>query len=309
MKKTPFVSFVIYLNNNELTIINYISNIDKIAKSYFVNYEYVFIDDFSSDNTTVKINELVDKIEAPITLIKLSWFQGSEIALNAGNDIAIGDFVYEIDTINSNYPQNIFIKLYERMEKGFDIIVASPSNNISNSSKLFYKILNKVSYLKLDLTTESLRLVSRRAINSITNLSEKIRYRKALYHYSGFPRSVVSYDPLKLPKRNNISIWKKIDLSINIILNFSNVGGNIAIFFSFLFLLISISAGLYAVFIYLFDKRVIEGWTTIMLLLSSGFTGLFFILGIIGKYISILLIEIKNRPLYTIKSIQKLSKN
>jgi len=309
MKKTPFVSFVIYLNNNELTIINYISNIDKIAKSYFVNYEYVFIDDFSSDNTTVKINELVDKIEAPITLIKLSWFQGSEIALNAGNDIAIGDFVYEIDTINSDYPQNIFIKLYERMEKGFDIIVASPSNNISNSSKLFYKILNKVSYLKLDLTTESLRLVSRRAINSITNLSEKIRYRKALYHYSGFPRSVISYDPLKLTKRNNISIWKKIDLSINIILNFSNVGGNIAIFFSFLFLLISISAGLYAVFIYLFDKRVIEGWTTIMLLLSSGFTGLFFILGIIGKYISILLIEIKNRSLYTIKSIQKLSKN
>jgi len=309
MKKTPFVSFVIYLNNNELTIINYISNIDKIAKSYFVNYEYVFIDDFSSDNTTVKINELVDKIEAPITLIKLSWFQGSEIALNAGNDIAIGDFVYEIDTINSDYPQNIFIKLYERMEKGFDIIVASPSNNISNSSKLFYKILNKVSYLKLDLTTESLRLVSRRAINSITNLSEKIRYRKALYQYSGFPRSVISYDPLKLTKRNNISIWKKIDLSINIILNFSNVGGNIAIFFSFLFLLISISAGLYAVFIYLFDKRVIEGWTTIMLLLSSGFTGLFFILGIIGKYISILLIEIKNRPLYTIKSIQKLSKN
>jgi len=309
MKKKPFVSFVIYVNNNQNIVENFINKLDKFSSSYFENYEYVFVDDNSADNTTVKITEKVPQINVPITLIKLAWHQGSEIAINAGNDIAIGDFVFEVDNINTDYPIDTYSRLYENMEKGFDIVAASPKTSTQNTSKIFYKILNKVSYLKLDLTTETLRLVSRRAINSIVKLNEKLRYRKALYHYSGFPRSVIYYESEKSTNRNKTSIWSKIDLAINIILNFSNIGGNIAIILSFIFLLFSMGAGLYAILIFIIDKKVIEGWTTIMLLLSFGFTGLFFILGIIGKYISILLLEIKNRPLYTVKSVQRLSNN
>jgi len=309
MKKKAFVSFVIYVNNNETNIDDFILTIDKFSSNYFENYEYVFVDDNSTDKTTLKIIEKAPKVNVPITLIKLAWQQGTEIGINAGNDIAIGDFVFEIDNINCDYPIDIYSKLYENMEKGFDIVAASPKNSKNRTSKLFYKVLNKVSYLKLDLTTETLRLVSRRAINSIVKLNEKLRYRKALYHYSGFQRSVIFYESINPTKKNSSSIWNKIDLAINIILNFSNIGGNISIILSFIFLLFSVFAGLYAIIIFLVDKRVIEGWTTIMLLLSFGFTGLFFILGIIGKYISILLLEIKNRPLYTVKSVQRLSNN
>jgi dolichol-phosphate mannosyltransferase len=60
----------------------------------------------------------------------------------------------------------------------------------------------------------------------------------------------------------------------------------------------------YALYNYLFNRSIVEGWTTMMILLSTGFAGLFFIIGMMGEYISRLLIEVQNRPYYSTKSVE-----
>lgn len=308
LKKKTFVSFVIYTRNEDKSIYDFLIMLDEYVENHFENFEYIIVNDASTDKTINVINKCSEVIKAPITLVNLAWQQGGELGISSGNDIAIGDFIYEIEMISRDYPFEIIGKLFEKAEHGYDIVAASPRTRSKLSSKIFYNFLNKVSYLKLNLTTETVRLVSRRAINSITKLNEKIRYRKALYHYSGFPRATCKYDRISKVEYNNKTLLEKLGLALNIILNFSNIGGNIAIILSLFFLLFSLFGGGYAVFIFLTSKEVIEGWTTMMLFSSFGFSGLFFILGIISKYISIMLLEIKNRPLYTIKSIQRLSK-
>lgn len=62
--------------------------------------------------------------------------------------------------------------------------------------------------------------------------------------------------------------------------------------------------GGYAFYNYLFNQSLVEGWTTLMILISLGFAGLFFIGGIIGEYTSRILIEIQNRPFYSTKSVE-----
>jgi dolichol-phosphate mannosyltransferase len=71
-----------------------------------------------------------------------------------------------------------------------------------------------------------------------------------------------------------------------------------------LFLAISVFMIGYALFMYFFKQAIVEGWTSLMILVAFGFSGIFFILGMLGEYIGRILIETQNRPSYTVKSVE-----
>jgi dolichol-phosphate mannosyltransferase len=101
---------------------------------------------------------------------------------------------------------------------------------------------------------------------------------------------------------------QKLSLASDVIIVFSNIGLHIAILFSSIFALISIFIGIYALIAHYIDKAVISGWTTTMLFLSVGFTGIFVTLSIIAKYISTILLEQRHSNLYTPESLERLNK-
>jgi dolichol-phosphate mannosyltransferase len=71
-----------------------------------------------------------------------------------------------------------------------------------------------------------------------------------------------------------------------------------------LFLAISVFMIGYALFMYFFKQAIVEGWTSLMILVAFGFSGIFFILGMLGEYIGRILTETQNRPSYTIRSVE-----
>ena len=309
IKEKKFISAVIYLNNGEKRISTFLNFINKYFFEKFENYEIIIVNDNSIDNSINLINNNKE-INGNIVVINLPWKHKLELAMMAGTDFAIGDYIFEFDSLLIDYDYKLLDDMYEKSINGFDIIGAVSKNSKKLSSNIFYKFLNMNSFTNLELNTETVRIVSRRALNRILDLKQKIRYRKALYRYSGFPLTNVYYNSIGKEKNvRNLTFKEKLGLASDVLFMFSNIGLRISLFLSTLFFLISASIGIYAIIIFFNLKTVISGWTTSMLFMSFGFSGLFLITAVLGKYLTMILTEIQDRPNYIIKSIERVNKN
>lgn len=309
-KEKNFISIVVYMNNEEKSIENFLLSIDKIIHENFESYEFILVNDFCEDNTIKKIGEITDHIYGNIQIINLAWKHGIELAMLSGIDISIGDYVYEFDYTTIDYDIEIVLDLYKKCISGFDVVSASPKEKYKYANRMFYNYLSKISYRKMKLTTETFRIVSRRCLNRVLDFKETVVYRKALYHYSGLCTSVIYYQVQNNStiRKNNFNLGEKFELAIDVLINFSNIGIRITSKLSFTFFIISLLAGIYTIHSYFTGKPIEPGWTTIMLFLSVSFTGMFFILTLLSKYMVILLENLQDRPKYVYKSIDRISK-
>lgn len=307
-KEKNFISLVVYLRNCENNVVDFLINIDKIFSYRFTSFEFVLVNDDCTDKTIDLVKSISDKLNGNVNLINLAYEHGVEMAMLSGVEFSIGDFIFEFDNVNIDYDINLVMELYDKALSGFDVVAASPYNSIPFSSKLFYKYLSHISRKNMNLKTETFRIVSRRALNRILRSKEKLRYRKALYHYSGFNTSVIDYNVTKNIKRNDITLSNKISLASDILVSFSDIGTKLSSLICIIFFLISIFTIVYTIISYITVKNIQAGWTTTMIFISICFTGLFFVLSIISKYLSILLYEIQDHPRYLYKSIERLSK-
>ncbi len=306
MKEKAFVSVVLYLQNGASKIPQSLLALDGFMGDKFDNYEIIVVNDFSSDGSDEQLKASAQSLNRDITVVNLAWRHGPEKGVMAGVDLAIGDYVFEIEIDKVNYPLDLLYDLFKEAGKGFDIVAASPSSNQNMADKLFFKLFNRISYLPFDVHKETARIISRRALNSILGMNEQIIYRKILYKFSGFPSRILNYEPVTSASDiRGLSLREKMHLAMDIFVSFSNIGTDISAAMSFLFLLISLLLGLYALAIYTIQSGVVPGWTTQVLFMSFCFSGVFMVLGLQSKYISIILVEAKSRPNYIVRSVER----
>lgn len=305
-KHKCFVSVVVYLMNDAKTIRYLLDMFDEFFSERFDAYEFVLVNDASDDDTVQQIERMRNSLQGNINIVNMAWRHGSELAILAGKDAAIGDFVFEIESANIDWPIEIISDLYDKCLSGWDIVSASPIGGSKLTSKLFYYLFKRVSSLKMDLSTETVRIVSRRALNAVLTSKEKIRYRKLLYRLTGFPHTTILYKPTQNGKQKKMGLRDSLSLAFNIFNSYSNLWLHIGLFFSFVFLSISVIGGLYTVFMYFYLDQIMEGWTTTMLFLSAGFSGLFFLFAITSKSITHVIAEVQDKPLYRVSYIKKL---
>lgn len=305
-KEKNFVSIVVYIHNNQNKISSFYSGIHELLSNNFVKSEIIFIADYTTDNSIKIVQELSLTSDIPISIIRFAKFHGLELAMTAGVDLSIGDFVFEIDSIQDNFDFNFILKAYFRCLEGFDIVSASPTNNLRMTSKMFYYIYNSNSSNINKLKTESLRIISRRAINRIQSLNISIPYRKAVYSNSGLKTDTIYYTSTS-ENQDNSDIRTKGWLAIDSIILFTDFAFKFSFLLTSLMMFGTLSIIIYSIFIYLAEKPI-EGWTTTMLLISGGFFGIFLIFTIIIKYLSLLLDLVFKKQNYIIESIEKLGK-
>ena len=151
-KEKNFISAVIYANNNEKEINRFLEDIYNTLDRVFNKFEIIIVNDCSTDNTVQVVKDFASKAKsAVISIVNMSFYQGLEAAMNAGVNLAIGDFVYEFDNVHKDYDDKVILDIYYQSLKGFDIVSASPKNYNRKSSKLFYKIFNKVANMPYKL--------------------------------------------------------------------------------------------------------------------------------------------------------------
>lgn len=307
-KEKNFVSAVVYVHNEENRIYEFLKCINDTISRNFNKYEIICVDDECTDNSIAEIKRFAADInnESVVSILHMSYYQGMELSMNAGIDLAIGDFVFEFDKLHENFNEDIIMGVYRRSLTGFDIVNAVPGNQKKVMSNLFYKLFNRFSLTQYALQSESFRILSRRAINRVHSMSIRIPYRKAVYSNCGLKMDNIEYQA-KEKERKHSKMEKnlQVDTAVDSLILFTNAASKFTMAMSLLMAFISVFMIGYVFYIF-FQQTPIEGWTTTVLFMSVSFFGVFLVLTVIIKYLSLLLNMVFSRQKYIFESIEKL---
>ena len=138
-REKNFVSCIIYIHNAQDHIESFLSMIIGVMEDNFENSEIICVNDHSDDKSTDVIKEVSGRASSTgISIVNLSYFHGLEAAMNAGMDLAIGDFVFEFDKPVMDFEPDVIMQVYRHSLTGFDIVSASSDRKQRMSSGLFY---------------------------------------------------------------------------------------------------------------------------------------------------------------------------
>lgn len=308
MKEKSFISAVVYVKNAGNRIADFIKLLGGVLDNNFEHSEIICVNDASTDGTVDVIKGIADSISSTITVVNMSYHHGVELAMNAGMDIAIGDFIIEFDTTVIDYADDMIMSVYHKMLEGYDVVSAVPNKREKLTSKLFYSLTKKYSDLGLSLHTETFRIVSRRMLNRAKSTNATTPYRKIVYASSGLKMAELKYDCVRnrvANSREEASGEYRANLAIDSLLLFTHMGYRVSMLLTFVMMLMSLFMIVYSIVIYAM-KIPVEGWTTTVLFLSFAFFGLFAILTIIIKYLQLLVSLVFRRKQYSFEGIEKL---
>lgn len=308
-KEDNFISAVVYMHNDADRIAPFLEMLIKCLNHHYKNYEIICVDDGCSDDTQSVLRNSAAALNPPVlNIVHMSFYQGMELAMSAGVDLAIGDFIFEFDNINIDYPASVIMDSYYHSLAGFDIVSAAPQRSASLSSKLFYTLFNRFSSGPIKLESETFRIVSRRAINRVYSMGSVIPYRKAMYANCGLRQDSIHYNPTKDTIHRHSArhrIFRK-NLALEAMIFHTDFAYRLAFSIAVAMLFLALFAFLYTVTIFLV-AYTIPGWTTTMLLISFCFAALFGIMAFVIKYLSILVNLIFRRRRYVVESLEKIT--
>jgi len=301
MMKT--ITVVIPVFNEAGAIVPHLETILATTREVAANFQFLIIDDGSSDNTAKEVHQLCEKTEE-VELICLSRNFGKEAAIFAGITHAQGDAVIVMDS-DLQHPPELIEKMIQLWHQGIDVVEAYKasrgketwtSNILANGFYSLFKFLSG-----MDIKNHSdFKLLDRRVVDVYCRLPERKRFFRGLVHWMGFSTAKI---PFEVPERQaGSSAWSRLRLlkfSLTAITSFSSLPLQIITLLGFFFLLITMVIG----GISLYDKFVghaVSGFTTVilLLLLIGGF--IMIGLGLIGIYLAHIYDEIKARPSFLI---------
>ena len=309
-KEKNFISAVIYVHNAEKRIEKFLRTVLEVLEENFEHSEIICVNDNSQDNSVEVIKKVSqDATISSVSVLNMSYFHGLEMAMNAGMDLTIGDFVFEFDSTVLDFDKEEIMEVYRRSLKGYDIVSASADKKERFSSRLFYKVFDHFTNLSYKMSTESFRILSRRVINRISSMNKTVPYRKAVYANCGLKTDNLKYTVKNVENTEIDQMEKKYrsGLAIDSLILFTEVGYRFSMIMTALMMLVSIFMIVYSVVIYA-TSHPVAGWTTTILFLSIAFFGLFGVLTMVIKYLQLIIDLVFKRKHYSFESIEKLTK-
>lgn len=311
-KEKNFVSCVLYLHNDGKNIREFLQTVCGTMEENFEKYEVVCVNDCCTDNTLAEIRSFLEESTGHhvVSLINLSFYQGVEMAMNAGRDLAVGDFLFEFDKCIPDFAPSLIMEVYHKALEGNDVVAAAPKRDVAFTSRLFYTVYNLGSRNSYKLRQERFRIISRRAVNRVNQMNAYIPYRKAMYMNCGLRAETISYDNKEMGKgaRNREERNTRSSLALDTLIIFTDVLEKFSMMISgILFVVMMIMFGwiVYSIFS---TVRPVEGWMSLMTLISFGFFMMSVMLTLIFKYLSVILNMSFKRQRYVIEGVEKLTK-
>ena len=297
-----FVSVVAPLFDDSVIIEDFVTDVIHVLRQNYANYELVLVDDGSNDDTATKLNAVLGRYEC-IRVIRLSRRFGEEIAIFAGLDTVIGDFV--VVMIPNWDPPSLIPDLVHAARAGSEVVFGVSSAPRADTflirigSAIFDWYCRKVLKLNVPKSSTQFRVLSRQAVNAVITVKNVHRYLRILSADVGFARASLNYQPINRggPSKRR-GVWEAIALATDIIITASTHPLRFASWLGVLASSINLLYASYVVAIFFFKDRVAEGWTTLSLQSALMFFFVFLIMIVISEYIGHILVETLNRPLY-----------
>ena len=284
------------------------SRITKVMKN-IPNYAYelVFINDGSTDNTYGILLDIA-KNDNNVKIINFSRNFGHQAAVMAGLRNCSGDNAIIIDADMQDPPEVIpdMIKLWE---EGNEVVYGKRKTREGETyfktftAKAFYRVLKKLSDIDIPVDTGDFRLIDRKVIDSLCNLSEHNKYIRGLVVWVGYTQYAYEYDRQeRIAGTTKYPFKKMLKLALDGIISFSTKPLKIIGGIGILALIVALVIALYALLSYIFSwNSLVPGWTSLMLTITI-LSGIQFLsVWIMSEYIARIYDEVRNRPEYIIK--------
>lgn len=305
------LSIVVPVYNEEQIVEELQRRMVAAAESITPNYEIIFVNDGSKDATLLKLKAACD-INTKLRYISFSRNFGHQIAITAGMDHAKGDAIVTIDG-DLQDPPELIPEMYAQYQNGYKVVYAKRHKRVGESffklftAKAFYRIMARLVSFEIPLDVGDFRLISRDVLSYLQEMKEPDKYIRGQIAWLGFKSTYVMFDrdERKFGK-TNYPFKKMLRLAFNGITAFSDSPLKIAMTLGFTVCLISFLLLIYTVLVYIFEReKVLPGWaSTIVSITFLGGVQLL-CLGMIGEYISRIINNVRERPLYVIDQASK----
>ncbi|MBR5521269.1 MAG: glycosyltransferase family 2 protein [Oscillospiraceae bacterium] len=306
MKK--LISVIVPCYNEQEVLNMFYDEITRVAGEMSgYDFEFIFVNDGSRDNTLAICKELAAKDER-VKYISFSRNFGKEAGIFAGFEKSKGDLVCMMDADLQDPPALLpeMVKAIE--EEGYDSVATRRVTRKGEPpirsffARMFYKLMNKISKTEIVDGARDYRLMTRQFVNSLMELREYNRFSKGLFGWVGYNTKWLEYENVeRAAGETKWSFWKLLLYSIEGIMAFSTVPLAISAVAGIVFCLVSFVAILFIIAKTLMFGDPVAGWpSTACLILFVGGVQLF-CLGIVGQYLSKTYLEIKGRPIYICK--------
>ena len=299
------ISFVVPVWNESTNIAPLYSKLVGVLADLPYNHELIFVDDGSIDNSLSIIKDL-SLTDPRVFYIELSRNFGHQNALKAGLDLSSGDCVITMDC-DLQHPPEVVKELVAKWEQGYDVVYTKRNEDRRlswfkrKSSCLFYRLLDKLSDLKLEYGTADFRLMSRNVVDAFMNLNESEPFIRGLVKWAGFRQIGVAYDPgLRYSGDSKYNYKRMLSFAFRGITAFSVKPLRLIAYLGMILFLLSLILVPYPALSYFLGKTV-SGWTSLMILVIFFGSLQLLMMGIIGLYISKIVIQSKQRPLYFVR--------
>jgi polyisoprenyl-phosphate glycosyltransferase len=270
-------------------------------------WELVLVNDGSRDRTPELMRELRVQDER-IKVVDFARNFGHQIAVTAGLDFARGDAIIIIDA-DLQDPPELILQMIEKWKQGFEVVYAVRTKRQGETwfkeftAKLFYRIIYRITDVKIPLDTGDFRLMDRKVVEAIKQMRERHRFIRGMTSWVGFKQTGVEYErQVRYAGETHYPFRKMLKFAIDAITSFSYAPLQLATYLGFIVATIS---GLFVVFVifarlFMEDHPFLGQATTLVVVLFLGGVQLI-TLGIIGEYLGRIYDEVKGRPLYLVR--------
>lgn len=306
------ISIIVPCYNEEEAMPIFYEEICKVAKKMKkVDFEFIFVNDGSKDNTLSVARSLHEK-DKRVRYVSFSRNFGKEAGMYAGLEAARGDYVAIMD-VDLQDPPALIEEMYETLKnEDYDCVA---SRRVSRKgeppirsffARCYYKLINKISKTEIVDGARDFRLMTRQMVDSVLELKEYNRYSKGIFSWVGYKTKWLEYENVeRVAGTTKWSFWKLFLYSLESIVAFSTVPLSIAAVMGILFCLVAFVMILVIIIKTLTLGDPVAGWPSLVciIFLVSGIQ--LFCLGIMGQYLAKTYLEVKKRPIYLVKETEE----
>lgn len=305
-KKTVSIVVPMYNERDSLKILyQELNEVTENLTAY--SFEYLFVNDGSTDDTLAVIRGLAQK-DLRVHYVSFSRNFGKEAALYAGLKEARGDYVATLDA-DLQDPPKLLPEMLRLLEEGeCDNVAARRTDRKGEPpirsffARCFYRLMRRLSRMEIADGARDYRLMNRTMVDSILSVSEYNRFSKGIFAWVGFETKWLEFENVKRSAgETKWGFWKLVRYSFDGIINFSDVPIRISSYLGLLLTLLSFIAIVVEVVRALVFGDPVAGWPSLVCIITFIGGIQLFCMGIMGQYIAKTYMEVKRRPHYIIK--------